>query len=171
MNLDPMQGFQIGQAIGSARSPVTELGQTVKNIVENARKKGLLEAQSQFQTAGANQNAILKEGREEARLKLPTTTKFVGATDDQDRDVTHLRGETVKAMPKPAPLTLAQELSELQRLRDTQGGDTKGGGKLGLNSILSPDDLDSKASAYLVERGKPDVPENRKAIIERRLVK
>ncbi len=59
----PMESFGIGQSIGQANSPVTGIGMAIQNIVDDARKKGLLAAQSQFQTAGANQNAIAKETR------------------------------------------------------------------------------------------------------------
>jgi len=96
----PLESFQMGKEGGRANSPITGIGLAIQNIVDDARKKGLLKAQSQFQMEGADQNAILKEGRAEERLGLPKTTTFIGATEDQDRTYTGTRGEDVKSLPK-----------------------------------------------------------------------
>lgn len=102
----PLEAFQMGTARGAANSPVTGIGLAIENVVKQANAKGLLRAQSQFQSEGADRNAILKEGRAEERLDLPkpTSTIGVGGTvtpikiDGEDPTARH---EFIKEPSKP----------------------------------------------------------------------
>jgi hypothetical protein len=166
----PLDAFNVGQSIGRANSPVTGIGMAIKNVLENAQKRGLLKAQSQFQAGASNQVNILKEGREEAKRDLPLTTTFFDPSapeGQQTTDVQTTRGAgPAKAVTRP-PVTLAQEIKELRQL-NPKGGPDKGAD--GIVDIIGNAELDAKASRYLLDRGKPDVPENRQAVIERGLV-
>jgi len=110
----PMEAFQMGQSRGTANSPVTGIGLAIQNIVDDARKKGLLAAQSQFQTEGADALAIRKEGREEANLLKPSSTKVLGATEAEDRTVEHTRGQDViKAASPDSSAVLADAITSM----------------------------------------------------------
>jgi hypothetical protein len=63
----PLSAFQMGQARGRANSPVTGIGLAIQNIVDDARKKGLLQSQSQFQTEGAKDLFKFKQENTPAR--------------------------------------------------------------------------------------------------------
>ena len=96
----PLAAFQMGQTAGEASSPVSGLGEAIRNILDTARKGGLLQTQSAAQSAGANQNAIASEQRAAAAGELGTRTIFAGA-DGQREYVTHQASEDVKALPVP----------------------------------------------------------------------
>lgn len=98
LSLDPLAAFQTGQVIGQANSPVTGIGMAIKNIVEDARQKGLLQAQSTYQAMGSDVAARAKESREEARLGLPTSTIFAKPSGETV-EVPHTRGQEVKSFP------------------------------------------------------------------------
>lgn len=46
---DPMAGFQIGREIGRVNSPVSGLGDAIRNILDNARKRGLIQDNAIYQ--------------------------------------------------------------------------------------------------------------------------
>lgn len=59
-----MNAFQMGQETGAGTSPVTGLGQAIRNILDNARQKGLLETKQNLETRGAiQQNAASQQGK------------------------------------------------------------------------------------------------------------
>ena len=100
-----MEAFQLGQAGGIANSPVTGIGIAIKRVVDDAQKKGLLRAQSQFQGEATNQTNILKEGRAETALGMPKSTQIVSpTTGDVINTVEGTRGGDVKVAPAENPL-------------------------------------------------------------------
>ena len=96
-----MESFQLGQAGGVASSPVTGIGIAIKRVVEDAQKKGLLQAQSQFQGESSDQVNQLKEGRETERGKVFQDTIIPGATEAQDRTISAPASTTVQSPQKP----------------------------------------------------------------------
>jgi hypothetical protein len=106
---------------------VTGIGIAIKRIVEDAQKKGLLRAQSQFQAEGSNLVNIAKEGREATRGAEDVTTKFIGADPTEDREITHPRAQTPKTLPKEEK-TLATQILELRELGDLGGEGSLGEG-------------------------------------------
>ena len=68
MALNPLNFFEVGKQIGAVNSPAAGPAQTIRNILQQAEKKGLIQAQSQAQGAQAESLAKFKQG-----LK-PTTT-------------------------------------------------------------------------------------------------
>jgi len=49
MAINPLEFFQVGQQLGQARSPATGPGQFIRNVLDQAQKRGLLQAQTQAQ--------------------------------------------------------------------------------------------------------------------------
>jgi hypothetical protein len=147
---DPFQAFQIGSQIGKVNSPVSGLGDAIRGILDDARKKGLLQAQSQFQGEASNQVNILKEGRAEERLGLPKTTIFAGPGGERET-VDTTRGTDVKSLPAPDPLAafFAESLEE--------GGE-------------EDQTMSAKARAFLQAQGALVTEANIKAVIEKGLI-
>ena len=102
--------FDIGKEIGAARSPVNGLGQAIRNIMDTARKKGLLQAQSQFQTEGANLNAIAKEERANLRGEEEVNQLVIGPAG-RTTNIPVKRGD-----PRPIAEP-SQQLSRLQQIK------------------------------------------------------
>ena len=153
----PLEAFTMGQDIGRANSPITGIGTAIQNIVDDARKKGLLKAQSQYQTEGSNQLDILKTEREEANLLKPKETIFAGATAEQDRTITAPRGTDVKALP--------QEDSTSALLASIFGG----GASIGTpnkKEVVTNDELSVKAAKFLEDNGQSATPANIQTAID-----
>ena len=113
----PMEAFAMGQARGTANSPITGIGMAIQNIVDDARKKGLLKAQSQYQTEGSNQNEIFKENRETERGYLPKKTIFAGATEKEDRVFNEPANVDISQQPRP-PVDAFQSLLDMKAKLD-----------------------------------------------------
>jgi len=153
----PMEAFAMGQARGTANSPITGIGMAIQNIVDDARKKGLLKAQSQYQTEGSNQLDILKTEREEANLLKPKETIFAGATPEQDRTITAPRGTDVKSLPK--------EDDSAALLASIFGG----GASIGTpnkKEVVTNDELSVKAAKFLEDNGQSATPANIQTAID-----
>lgn len=167
MNLapDPMQAFQMGQARAKANSPITGIGLAIQNIVDDARKKGLLQAQSLYQAQGTNVSNILKEERAATR---PKTTKIVSPESGEViNTITGTGDEDVKIAPAADPFKQLMADMFGSSLKKNATSDT------GIQDIVPGADasLDVKASEFLKANGKPDTPANRAAVIEKGLVK
>lgn len=117
----PLAAFQMGQTAGEASSPVSGLGEAIRNILDTARKGGLLQTQSAAQSAGANQNAIASEQRAAAAGELGTRTIFAGA-DGKREYVDHKASEDVKALPVPQ----SNVWDDLEKYRIAQENRDKG---------------------------------------------
>jgi len=74
MAINPLQFFNVGEQIGRVNSPAAGPGQMIRGILEQARKKGLIEAQSGAQLGQAKDLAVFKKG-------LEPTTKNVRVID------------------------------------------------------------------------------------------
>ena len=121
--VNPMDAFKQGQMRGSVNSPVSGIGAAIKGILADARSKGLLQAQSQFQTAGANQNAIDKEDRAATAEALPRKTIIAGATPVEDRTFNEPGTTDIMKGSAPDPLKqiMAGILSTFTPKTDTPG--------------------------------------------------
>ena len=53
MAINPLQFFNVGQQIGAVNSPASGPGQLIRNVLQQAQKKGLLQAQSEAQLGTA----------------------------------------------------------------------------------------------------------------------
>ena len=146
--LGPLAAFGVGQQIGKSNSPITGIGLAIQNVVDDARKKGLLQAQSQFQTEGADILAKRKEGRAELDLLKPKTTRFIGATEAEDRIITGTRGEDVKGLSRK-PFDLFDMIKGLQNL-NLDGGQDDGGA-----TFNSETELDAAITRGDVKIGDP----------------
>ena len=93
----PLEAFGIGQSMAAGASPVTGIGLAIKNIVEDARKKGLLQAQSRYQAEGSDLTNIAKETREAVRGREEVTTPFV-KPDGTIVPISHPREVTPKTL-------------------------------------------------------------------------
>ena len=149
---NPMEAFTMGQSIGKANSPVTGIGLAIQNVVDDARKRGLLKAESIYGAQATDSTNVLKENREEARLTIPKDTIFAGKTAEEDRTITAPRGSDVKSAPAEDATAAA-----IREVFSTSGG--------------SSPTLDIKASAFLKSNNAQDTPANREAVIKRGLVK
>lgn len=108
--------FEAGVAGGKTRGP-SGVGGAIRGILENARKVGLLQAQSGFQTAGANQNAILKENREIANNPGRDKLNVIGAAGGVTTEDILPGSKTVSA-PGGRALSAAEDMEQMIILRN-----------------------------------------------------
>ena len=81
---NPMESFAMGQSIGKANSPVTGIGLAIQNVVDDARKRGLLKAEQDFKTQGAIEQATATLPAEFSKLKYASeldTSKAVNIAE------------------------------------------------------------------------------------------
>lgn len=64
MAINPLQYFNVGSQIGQMNSPASGPGQMIRNLLQQAQKKGLLQEQSQAQLSQGTQLAEFKAGLE-----------------------------------------------------------------------------------------------------------
>jgi len=76
----PLAAFQMGQARGSANSPVSSLGQAIKNVVEDARKRGLLQMEQDIKTQGAVDVAQATQPFEREKMQFASDLETEQAT-------------------------------------------------------------------------------------------
>ena len=122
-----MNMFQAGVAGGRTQG-MSGAGGAIRGILEQARKVGLLGAQSAFQSAGANQVNIAKENRQAERdqdfINLHTVGVGGGTTSTPIR-----REDKVIKQPTEAVNPFA-DLEALRKLKEqsTQDGNAPQGG-------------------------------------------
>ena len=129
----PMAAFQIGQEIGRARSPVTGLGQAIRNIMTTAREKGMLQTKQNLATQGAisqakaTQPLKLENIREQALAQGIQSRQTAGekrtyeeGRDDEMVDQTIIGAGTNRTIPvrrgDPRPVTEPSQLSGVDRI-------------------------------------------------------
>jgi hypothetical protein len=64
MPVNPFQFFKAGQSVGAATSPVGGVGDSIRGILDHARKVGLIQTQQNTATAGAIGRDQMKFNRE-----------------------------------------------------------------------------------------------------------
>lgn len=164
-----MSAFQVGREIGKVNSPVSGIGDAIRNILDNARKRGLLQDQSIYQAQGSIQADAAKRTAEEAERNLPQDVTFVGASPAQDRTISTTRGgaENVKTLPAVAENTL-QTASRMAAELEAS--------KKASNAATFPTDdtggtLAERAGKFLQDNGARITPANIQAVIEKGMVK
>lgn len=80
MAINPFEFFQVGQSIGQARSPVAGVGGAIRNVLDQAQKVGLIQAQGNAQYSGALNLAAAKD-------KLTTSQPATDPNNPQVRDI------------------------------------------------------------------------------------
>jgi hypothetical protein len=113
LQVNPMDTFRLG---GQVNSPAYGIGNAIRGVLDTARKRGLLQAQSQYQSEGANTNAILAEQRKLYDESLPAETLVIGKTKEEDRSVPHLKGQKVLVRSSGVPDDFGQMMGEQLRL-------------------------------------------------------
>lgn len=101
-------GFAAG---GGAIGP-SSIGIAIKGILADARAKGLLKAQSEFQTAGANELDILKTNRAEENMNKPSSVFIPGTSAETDRIVDSVQGPGGEATPLTRGMTIKSAASD-----------------------------------------------------------
>ena len=148
---DPFSAFQVGQQIGQARSPVSALGTAVRNILDDARKRGLFQAQSQAQFEQGSALDLLKRSREEAERDLPQDVLVLGDQGMPDRTVTTTRGTEVRGPSREPALSLNTVIAE--KVRESLGNSPLQGASTNIPSFATEADLNAALVAGTVKSG------------------
>jgi len=120
---DPMQSFQIGQSIGKANSPVSGLGQAITNIVEDARKRGLLQMEQDVKTQGAIDVAQTTQPFKIAAAEAQSESQ--GAQSRKTALEKYDRGQEELKTPKSTQIVDPSTGQVINTVEGTQGGDVK----------------------------------------------
>jgi len=113
---NPMDYFQAGRAGGAARSPVSGIGSAIRGVLEQGKRLGLIQAQTQGNLMTGLATTGVKQQLQQAYDQTPTTTPYYSAEGEKIKDIKHLRGQKpviqkpVSAAERMAQMWLAEEL-------------------------------------------------------------
>lgn len=113
MSINPFEAFNVGQQIGATNSPASGIGSVIRNVLQQAQKTGLINAQSVAQGAQAESLAQFKAGLEPETVPvayIDTDGKLVEAGTTQ-------KGTKIARLPE-------QESALEKQIKERMAGNT-----------------------------------------------